>query len=156
MSLLQRKPEKWRRLHATPSAFASASGIDASSTSASTPTSATPVSTPHAETTSGTTVGPVSGGKERKKRKRGVAVVEDEIDALFEGSLGRKVARSALVVEHSGAALESTPLRIPSTTTRQEKLVDKNADSGLGAVVDAIRAAPKGGEGKKRRLPQPG
>lgn len=143
-------------MHATPSAFASASGIDASSTSASTPTSATPVSTPHAETTSGTTVGPVSGGKERKKRKRGVAMVEDEIDVLFEGSLGRKVARSALVVEHSGAALESTPLRIPSTTMRQEKLVDKNADCGLGAVVDAIRAAPKGGEGKKRRLPRPG
>ena len=144
-------------MHATPSVFASASGMVTSSTSASTTTSATPVSTPHAETTSGTTVGPVSGGKERKKRKRGVAMVEDEIDVLFEGSLGRKVARSALVVEDSGAALESTPLRIPSTTTtRQEKLVDKNADCGLGAVVDAIRAAPKGGEGEKKRSRRPG
>ena len=144
-------------MHATPSVFASASGIDTTSTSASTPTSATPIPAPQAGTTSGTTVGPVSGGKERKKRKRGVAVVEDEIDALFEGSLGRKVARSALVVEDSGAALESTPLRIPSTTTtRQEKLVDKNADCGLGAVVDAIRAAPKGGEGEKKRSRRPG
>ena len=143
-------------MHATPSVFASASGMVTSSTSASTTTSATPVSTPHAETTSGTTVGPVSGGKERKKRKRGVAMVEDEIDVLFEGSLGRKVARSALVVEDSGIALESTPLGIPSTTMRQEKLTDKNADCGLGAVVDAIRAAPKGGEGKKRRSRRPG
>ena len=143
-------------MHATPSVFASASGIVTSSTSASTPTSAAPAPVPDAGTTSGTTVGPVSGGKERKKRKRGVAAVEDEIDALFEGSLGRKVARSALVVEDSRVSLESTPLRIPSAAMRQEKLTDKNVDCGLGAVVDAIRAAPKGGEGKKRRSRRPG
>ena len=143
-------------MHATPSVFASASGIDTSSTSDSTPTSAAPAPVPDARTTSGTAVGLAPSGKERKKRKRSVAVVEDEIDALFEGSLGRKVARSALVVEDSGIALESTPLGIPSTTMRQEKLTDKNADCGLGAVVDAIRAAPKGGEGKKRRSRRPG
>ena len=143
-------------MHATPSVFASASGIDTSSTSDSTSTSAAPAPAPDARTTSGTAVGLAPSGKERKKRKRGVAVVEDEIDALFEGSLGRKVARSALVVEDSGIALESTPLRIHSAATRQEKLVDKNADYGLGAVVDAIRAAPKGGEGKKRPSRRPG
>ena len=143
-------------MHATPSVFASASGIVASSTSDSTPTSAAPAPVPDARTTSGTAVALAPSGKERKKRKRSVAVVEDEIDALFEGSLGRKVARSALVVEDSGAALESTPLRIYSTTTRQEKLADKSADCGLGAVVDAIKAAPKGGEGKKRHSRRPG
>ena len=88
---------------------------------------ATPVPVPHAGTINGTTVWPVSVGKERKKRKRGIAVVDDEIDALFECSLGREVAPSVLVVEVSGAALdsESTLLRIPSTTTRHEKLVIK-------------------------------
>lgn len=66
---------------------------------------------PHAGTTSSATAGPAPGGKERKIRKRGVAVVEDEIDALSEGSLGRKVTRSALIVEDSGGALVSTPTR---------------------------------------------
>jgi hypothetical protein len=82
-------------------------------------------------------------------------MVEDEIDTLFEGALGRKVARGALVVEDSRAALESTPLRIAEAVTKQEKRVDKNADCGLGAVVDAIKAAPKG-EGKKKRVRRPG
>lgn len=70
--------------------FAFGSGIDTSPTSASNPM---PVPVPHAGTTSGTTVGPAPGGNERKNRKRDVAMVEDEIDALFEGSLWRKVAR---------------------------------------------------------------
>ena len=88
---------------------------------------ATPVPVPHAGTINDTTVWAVSGGKERKKRNRGLAVVDDEIDALFECSLRRKVVPSAFVVEVSGAALdsESISLRIPSTTTTQEKLVIK-------------------------------
>ena len=77
-------------------------------------------------------------------------MVEDEIDVLFEGTLGRKVARSALLVENSGTAPAPTPLKIPTTATKQEKRGDKNADYGLGAVVEAIRAEPMGGEGKKR------
>jgi hypothetical protein len=142
-------------LHATPSVFASASGSVTSPAPApaSKPASATPALVPHVRATSGT-AGPAPAGKERKKRKR-APVVEDEIDALFEGSLGRKVARSALIVEDSGAALESTPSRIAEAVTKQEKRVDKNDDCGLGAVVDAIRAAPKG-EGKKKRARRPG
>jgi hypothetical protein len=143
-------------LHATPSVFASASGSVTSPAATSTPASAsaTPAAVPHARTTSGT-AGPAPAGKERKKRKRSAAMVEDEIDTLFEGALGRKVARGALVVEDSRAALESTPLRIAEAVTKQEKRVDKNADCGLGAVVDAIKAAPKG-EGKKKRVRRPG
>jgi len=105
-------------------------------------------------------VGPAPGGKkEREKRKRGVSTVEDEIDELFEGALGRKVARSALIVGDSGAAPVPTPstvLRLPTTATGQEKRGDQNADRGLGAVVDAIRAAPRYDEGKKKRARRPG
>ncbi|KAH9175142.1 ARM repeat-containing protein [Lactarius sanguifluus] len=92
LSLLQRKPEEWRRMHATPSVFASASGGVTSSAPAP-----APASVPHAGTTS-CVVEPAPGGKARKKRKRDVSMVEDEIDALFEGALGRKIARSALAV----------------------------------------------------------
>ena len=132
--MLQRKQEEWRRLHATPSVFASASaGV---------------TSAPAQTTTSSSTAGPAApGGKERKKRKRGVSMVEDEIDALFDGALGCKVARSALSVGDSGAA---APER------EQEDREDRNAGCGLGAVVDAIRAVPKGGEGKKKRVRRPG
>lgn len=101
-------------------------------------------------------VGPTPGEKERKKRKRSVPIIEDEIDALFDGALGRKVARSALIVGDPGNAPAPTPLRTPTTATRQEKRGDKNADYGLGAVVEAIREAPMGGEGKKRRKRQLG
>ncbi|KAF8270863.1 armadillo-type protein [Lactarius quietus] len=139
LSLLQRKPEEWRRLHATPSVFASASASGGVIYSA-TASAADSAPVPPAGTTSG-------------KRKRGGSVVEDEIDTLFEGTLGRKVARSALVVEESSPASESTPLGI---TTRKEKRRDKNADRELGAVVDAIRTAPRGSEGKKKRVRRPG
>ena len=60
-------------------------------------------------------------------------MVEDEIDALFEGAQGPKVARSALVVGDSGAAPPPTPstvLRLP-TAMGQEKRGDQNADCGL-------------------------
>ena len=71
-------------------------------------------------------------------------MVEDEIDALFDGALGCKVARSALSVGDSGAAAP------------ERDREDRNAECGLGAVVDAIRAVPKGSEGKKKRVRRPG
>ena len=156
MSLLQRKPEEWRHLHATPSIFSPAPTVGVKTSSAS----AAPAPAPYAGTTSGT-VEPPPGGKVRKKRKRSVLVIEDEIDALFEGALGHKVARSALVVEDSGAAqppdpMPSSVLTPHTTVTGREKRGGRNADYGLGAVVDAIRAAPRGGEGKKKRVRRPG
>ncbi|KAH9059317.1 armadillo-type protein [Lactarius vividus] len=121
LSLLQRKPEEWRRLHATPSVFASGSGGATPSSPA--PTPAAPVSVSYAGKTSGV-VEPAPSGKARKKRKRGVSTVEDEIDTLFESKLGHKVARSALIMGDSEAALEpkpSTVLDPPTTATKQEK-----------------------------------
>ncbi|KAI9449635.1 ARM repeat-containing protein [Lactarius psammicola] len=142
-----RKPEEWRRLHATPSVFASASGGVTSSTSTSAPASASAAPAPVPYTTSGV-VGPAPGGKERKKRKRGVSKAEDEIDALFEGALGRKVARTALVVEDSGAAPAPTPstvLGLPTNATRQ----DQNVDCDLGQSL--TRSGRRRGAAKGRK-----
>ena len=74
-------------------------------------------------------------------------------------ALGSKVTRSALIVEDSEGIPEPTPsiaLTLRTTATGKEDRGDRNADGGLGAVVDAIRAAPKGGKGKKRRVRRPG
>ena len=54
-----------------------------------TTTSATPVPMPYLGMTSGT-VGHAPCGKECKKCKRDVAVLEDKSDALFEGSGARE------------------------------------------------------------------
>ena len=43
----------------------------------------------------GDTSSPAERGRRRKKRKRSAAAV-DEIDALFDDAIGRKVVRSAL------------------------------------------------------------
>ena len=101
---------------------------------------------PHLGMTSGT-VGHAPCGKERKKRKRDVAVLEDKSDALFEGSGARErgAHRSAGGVGDS-EALASTPLKIPTTVTRQEKLMDKNA-----AVLGWSSTRSGGTEGRGRK-----
>jgi hypothetical protein len=88
----------------------------------------------------------------RKKRKRSAAAV-DEIDALFDDAIGRKVVRSAL---------ESVPAPAPALVKSVTKKADLTLEQGqgrgdqsvnrhpdLGAVVDAIKIAPHR-EGKKR------
>lgn len=88
--------------------------------------------------------------RQRKKRKRNAAA--DEIDALFDDAIGRKVVRGAL-------DLASTPVPVPPKSKtkgranergrgKREEKVERHTD--LGAVVDAIRVAPSG-EGKERR-----
>jgi len=69
---------------------------------------------------------------------------------VFEGVLGRKVVRSALVGRNSGAAPELTP------ATKREKRGDRSADFELGEVGDETNATPKGGDGKKKRARRPG
>ncbi|KAI0253125.1 ARM repeat-containing protein [Lactifluus subvellereus] len=150
LSLLQRKPEEWRRVHATPSSGATAvsSEFGLNKPTASQITQPTPVLEEVADPapTSNTT----SPARAHKKRKRGVAAT-DEIDALFDDAFGRKVARSAL--EQETAQSLSSP---ETKKTRQggagaSESVEKDVD--LGVVVDAIKAAPRGeGKKKSRRL----
>ncbi|KAI0069190.1 ARM repeat-containing protein [Artomyces pyxidatus] len=110
--LLQRRPEDWRTLQA----------------SRSHPQAAPALAPIPAEPT------PESAAPPKKKRKR-EAVAGDEIDALFEHALGKKVKKGSLAAE---AALA-------------KGRAGAQAD-GLGAVLGAIQSAPKGEDrGKKKR-----
>jgi len=80
LSMLQRKPEEWRRLHATSSASATASGGITPSAFVSAPAPAPAAPAPASSAGMGSGVARFTpSGRERKKRKRGVSVVEDEI-----------------------------------------------------------------------------
>jgi len=91
--------------------------------------------------------GKSSPARERKKRKRKRSAVADEIDALFNGVVGRKLVRGAL----DPASVPALPKAKTKTKTKEgeghSKEMQRHAD--LEAVVDAIRVAPSG-EGKKR------
>lgn len=76
-----------------------------------------------------------------KKRKR----KEDEIDALFNASLGNKVKKAAL-----GSEVDSF---LPQASVSEE---DKSAgrfrtDKGLQDVLGTLKDAPKGEKRRKKR-----
>ena len=166
LSLLQRKPDEWRRQYATPSSGGCANTATSSSNKKSntklratapsvvtvTPTNDNEHHDADPEEDDTGTSSPAKRERERKKRKRSAAAV-DEIDVLFDDAIGRKVVRSAL---------ESVPTRAPTLVKpvtekadltlkrgggRGDQSADKHPD--LGAVVDAIKIAPRR-DGKKR------
>jgi hypothetical protein len=123
LSLLQRKPDEWRRQYATPSlGFAATSSpkkndnteLKATAQSVTAVTSAND-DQHHVDPEGGNTSSPAETGYKRKKRKRSAAAV-DEIDALFDDAIGRKV------VLRSG--LESDPAPAPAVV----KSMTKNAE----------------------------
>jgi len=91
--------------------------------------------------------------KVRKKRKRSAAA--DEIDALFDDVIGRKIVggHGALDVDPAPVpAFLKSKTKAQEGERKGEERVGVHAD--LGAVVDAIRLAPSV-EGKKRRKRRP-
>jgi hypothetical protein len=100
----------------------------------------------------GDTAFPAERERGRKRRKRSAAAA-DEIDALFDDVIGRKVVRSALesVPAPAPAVVKSVTKKADLTLQRGrgrgDQGVNKHAD--LDAVVDAIKIAPHR-EGKKR------
>ncbi|KAL0949796.1 hypothetical protein HGRIS_009833 [Hohenbuehelia grisea] len=76
------------------------------------------------------------GGKKRKRKER----QGDEIDALFETKLGKKVKRSALA--------DADPSD-PAPCNRQDDATGQQ-DATLESVLGAIRAAPKDDKGRHR------
>jgi nucleolar protein 9 len=159
LSLLQRKPDEWRRQHATPS---SGSGANAATSSPdkikNTRLKATAVAvTPDndnnkhlKEDTEGGEAGTSLPEKRRgrKKRKRSAAAA-DGIDALFDDAIGRKVVRSALEPAAAPAPVkaEETNVGMAFKPGRGQSVDHRHAE--LGAVVDVIRVATRS-EGKKR------
>ena len=87
------------------------------------------------------------------------AAAADVIDPLFDDVIGRRVVRSALEpapapapvkVEETNVGLALKPVR----GQQGDQSVDHRHDE-LGAVVDAIKVAPRS-EGKKRSKRRPG
>ncbi|KAH9991655.1 ARM repeat-containing protein [Russula compacta] len=143
LSLLQRKPDEWRRQHATPSLGSSSANSTRPKSTAPSAVAA-PTNSEHKEEVARECSPP----RGYKKRKRSTAA--DEIDALFENVIGRKVVRSTLE-----PAASFTP---PKSKTKQKEDggqggADRHTD--LGAVTEAIKDAPRG-EQKKRRKRQLG
>ena len=89
----------------------------------------------------------------RKKRKRSGAA-GDEIDALFDDAIGgRKVVRSALESTPAPAPVKAEKTNVdPALKLGRGQQGGQSVDhwhDELGAVVDAIKVAPRS-EGKKR------
>jgi len=114
--LLQRKPEDWKNLQIQSKSAQVSKTVPP-------PSSTAPPTSESAPT-------PSSEEKLKKKRKRGT-VPGNEIDALFEASLGKKIKRTAL-----------NAAEIPSSVEADKNLVTKG-DKELDDVLGAIRAAPK-------------
>jgi hypothetical protein len=98
----------------------------------------------HGEGDAGTSPSEKRSG--RKKRKRSGAAA-DEIDALFDDAIGRKVVRSALEPAAAPVKAEETNVDLALKPGRGQSVDHRHAE--LGAVVDAIKVAPRA-EGKKR------
>jgi len=166
LSLLQRKPDEWRRQYATPSSGGRVNTATSSpnkksntrlkaiapSVVAVAPTNDNEHHDADPEGDDAGTSSPAERGRGRKKRKRSAAAV-DEIDALFDDAIGRKVVRSALesVPAPAPALVKSVTKKADSTLMQGRGRGDQsvNGHPNLGAVIDAIKVAPHR-EGKKR------
>ena len=151
MSLLQRKPDEWRRQHATPSSSGATTNPANNIRLKYTVPSAGTVPTDEHDGREEETPGKSSPVKELEKRKRGAA--PDEIDALFDDVIGRKAVRGAPDVAPAPApAFRRSKTKAKEGEGQSEERVGAHAD--LGAVVDAIRHT-LGDKGKKSRKRQP-
>jgi nucleolar protein 9 len=124
LRLLQRRPEEWRNLQ---------SERKRSKEEQATPTETVP--------TIETPVEPTPSDKNRKRKVR----PEDEIDALFNAKLGKRIKKAALS--------ETTSLPDdPSKVIAVKDVVVKKGDKELEQVLGAIRLAPNSdGKSKKKQ-----
>ncbi|KAF9468782.1 armadillo-type protein [Collybia nuda] len=124
--LLQRKPEDWRNMQA-----GRKRAQDQANAVASEPLPPKPMTVPPSQPS---------------KRKRKVQP-EDEIDAVFNATLGKRIKKAALDSTEAIILEERLP-----EAKRDIKSNKKDESGGLQDVLGAIRAAPKGEEagGKKR------
>ncbi|KAG1803393.1 armadillo-type protein [Suillus subaureus] len=124
--LLQRRPDEWRELQSQ----------SKSSTGPTTSPSALPSAPSAIVQRPNSDDAEVSHPSKTSKKRR--SRPEDEIDAVFNASLGAKVKRTAV-----------------SATGSSDKLVVQKSDQDLQDVLGAIRAAPSdgggGGRGKRQK-----
>lgn len=118
LSLLQRRPEDWRNMQADRKRTHGQSNHIAGA---------------ELPTIEGSEISPQYPVK-RKRHAR----VDDDIDALFNASFGKKVKKAAL-----GPELGSTPITSKSGQDQGMGMSESNQDLGLARVFGAIRTAPK-------------
>ena len=162
LSLLQRKPNEWRRGNATPSSggrtYAATSSPDKVK---NTRLEATAVAVTPDNDNKCIKEDPEGGeaGTSLPEKRRGckngsdAAQLGDGIDALFDDAIGRKVVRSALEPAPAPAPLkaEETNVELALELGRGQQ-GDPSVDhrhAELGGVVDVIKVAPRS-EDKKR------
>lgn len=122
--LLQRRPEEWRNLQ---------SERKRSKEQHAAPTESAPINEMSTE--------PAPSEKKRKRKAR----PEDEIDALFDAKLGKKIKKAALSETTSTLDGASEVIVVKDVTARKE-------DKELEQVLGAIRLAPKDhGYSKKKQ-----
>jgi nucleolar protein 9 len=118
LPLLRRQPEEWKNLQAAQRSNSNSDAHRSATTEA------------HHETqaqSKASALSPSTSPQEADDRRRAVDT-EDEIDALFDASLGKRVRRSAL--ETGGTARDVT-------------IKSANAGRDLEVLLSTIRAAPR-------------
>lgn len=133
LHLLKKNTEEWKNIQAN-NKLASQPKKPAEPSSKPSITEPTKVEVKETEQTS-------SKSEKRKRKHR----PEDEIDELFDNTLGKKIKRAGLADEEQ-AKTKSTE----KNKTKAEGVQDK----GLKDVLGAIQSAPKGddrGHGKKKK-----
>jgi nucleolar protein 9 len=126
--LLQRKPEDWKNLQSQHKLSSQPANSTPTESSNETPTQLAPPS------------------QKPRKRKRDTRP-DDEIDALFNASLGKRIKKGVLEPEQA-------PSTVKGITGKHLATSHTVTDTGLNDVLGAIRAAPKvekGGHGKNKR-----
>lgn len=133
LHLLQRNIEAWKD-------FQSSAKPPVSTSLPSQPATSAP-SAPATMETMETKDVVATGDEPKKEKRKRKAQPEDEIDALFEGALGKKVKK---------AGLEKTD-EPDEHLMNSEKLINRKIrDKDLLDVMGAIRSAPKEEKRKKR------
>ena len=139
LSLLQRKPDEWRRQHATPSSGGGATATTSSPDKIKNTSLEATAVTVTSNNDNKRIKEDLEGGEAetsslekrcgRKKRKRSGAA-GDEIDTLFDDVIGRKVVRSAL---------ESAPAPVKVEKTNVDLALKPGRGQQGGQSVDQVR-----------------
>ncbi|KAF9004819.1 armadillo-type protein [Cyathus striatus] len=137
MYLLKRKPDEWRSMQAERKNQSTMEPLSKAVKALSTePTKSEAAPLP-----------PMSESKKRKRKSH----PEDEIDALFDSALGKRVKKAALgdhVDVPKPDAISKTKTEKDEKSKKKERRKD---DDGLQDVLGAIRAAPKDDKSHKKK-----
>ena len=159
LHVLRRDPERWRSMQVESKAAAAAIAaptqkVKAEAKAPAKPTIAAPAVEPDAAEDEQETARVKSKGKRR-------AQPQDEIDAVFDATLGKKVKKAELAApdEDVSAKTKSKDKDRDTDSRKSEKKKGKRkrdgeeggANAGLEDVLGAIRAAPKEDKGQKKR-----